>query len=420
VIKAEIEQTRTEMSDTINAIQERLSPQNLLDQAKDTVREATIGRVEEMVSNVTDTAKDTGGNLMQMIKDNPLPAALVGLGLGWLFLKKRDSSPKSEYGYRDASGYRSGTHLGQDYRGDYPYGSRSSGDYSRQSEGIVEQAIDRVKQNPLPAALAGAGLGLMLLNKGDSSSQNRPSSYGYSQGRSEGGIGQAVQNAGEKIGDTAGDVADKVGDVAGRAGDAIGSAAGQVKDTAGDVAGAVAHTAGNVAGGAGDVVGKVLRTVGENPIPAALAGLSIGWLVMQSNNEGQERLEQVGEKVGEVASNAGGAVGDAAGNVADTVKHGAEAAQTGFQRLLMGYPLAAGALAVGVGAAIGLAVPETQKEHEVLGTARDKLMDKAQTVAHDALDKVQEVSDNVMQRVDETASDVQSSIESKVAEGAQA
>jgi hypothetical protein len=43
-------------------------------------------------------------------------------------------------------------------------------------------------------------------------------------------------------------------------------------------------------------------------------------------------------------------------------------------------PLTVGALGVGVGAAIGLAIPETSKEHEVMGEARDTVVEKAQKV----------------------------------------
>jgi hypothetical protein len=420
VIRAEIEQTRSELSGTINAIQEKLSPQNLVEQAKESVRDATIGRVEQMVSDAKDTARESGDNLMQMVRDNPLPAAIVGLGLGWLFMKNRDKSQDWEPRY-ETSRYRSGTYGGGNYGGNYnrDYEYRSGGrSYSGQSEGFVEGTIDKVRQNPLPAALAGAGL-LMLMNKGgdNKTEMNRPYYARYGGYEDEkGGIASTVQQAGEKIGDTAGDVADKVGDVAGRAGDAIGSAAGQVKETVGDVAGGVAHTAGNVAGGTGDVLGKVLRTIGQNPIPAALAGASIGWLWMQSNSEGRQRMHQVGHKVGDVAGSAGEAVGDAAGNVAEGVKHGAEAAQTNFQRLLLGNPLAAGALAVGVGAALGLAVPETEQEHQILGQTKDKLVDTAQMVANTALDKVEEVSQNVLQRVEDTATDATYRVEQQVTE----
>jgi prefoldin subunit 5 len=47
-----------------------------------------------------------------------------------------------------------------------------------------------------------------------------------------------------------------------------------------------------------------------------------------------------------------------------------------------------GTLAVGVGAAVDLAIPETSKEHEVMGEARDNLVDKAQETQQ----KVQQVA----------------------------
>jgi hypothetical protein len=60
-IRAEIEDTRAEMSQTINEIQERLSPEHLMGQVKETVREATIGKVErvmETIGEVTEPARE--------------------------------------------------------------------------------------------------------------------------------------------------------------------------------------------------------------------------------------------------------------------------------------------------------------------------------------------------------------------------
>ncbi|MBW3636145.1 MAG: DUF3618 domain-containing protein, partial [Armatimonadetes bacterium] len=45
-IRDEIEHTRAEMSQTIDELQEKLSPQHIKEQVKDSVREATIGRAE--------------------------------------------------------------------------------------------------------------------------------------------------------------------------------------------------------------------------------------------------------------------------------------------------------------------------------------------------------------------------------------
>src|SRR5690349_17637248 len=46
-LRVEIEQTRAEMSGTIDAIQERLQPSTLIEQAKETAREAASTAVED-------------------------------------------------------------------------------------------------------------------------------------------------------------------------------------------------------------------------------------------------------------------------------------------------------------------------------------------------------------------------------------
>ncbi|HKV37133.1 MAG TPA: DUF3618 domain-containing protein [Pyrinomonadaceae bacterium] len=105
-LRAEIEDTRAEMSQTINEIQERLSPEHLMGQVKETVREATVGKVErvmqragETISEVAEPAWDAMGRAGTAIKDtgvsvgnsmwkNPVPVALIGLGLGMLVMRQ--------------------------------------------------------------------------------------------------------------------------------------------------------------------------------------------------------------------------------------------------------------------------------------------------------------------------------------------
>lgn len=104
-LRADIEDTRADMSQTLNEIQERLSPENLMDQAKEAVREATIGKVEravgqvgETLSAVTEPAREVAGRAGNAIKEvgttvgdqiwkNPIPIALIGLGVGMLVMK---------------------------------------------------------------------------------------------------------------------------------------------------------------------------------------------------------------------------------------------------------------------------------------------------------------------------------------------
>lgn len=487
-IRAGIEQTRTVMSDTINAIQDKLNPQALmeqakdtlhtatsdileqakdtlhdattgiLDNAKDTVREATVGRVEHMVSNATDSAKSTGTGIVDLVKQNPLPAAALGLGLTWLLNRNRGGSSGSRGSYQPQNyggqGYGSGQ---QGYGGqNYGYGQGYSNEQyqgGQGGQGMMDQVVGGIRQNPMPSALAGLGLGWWLMNRQGSSGsggqgQMHPSAYsGYRSTllsaqpypSQSGGVGSAVGRVGDKVGDVAGqagdtvgqiagqvgdkagDVAGTVGDAVGKAGDAVGSAASNVAETAGNVVGAVAQTAGNVAGGTGNVAGSLLKTISDNPLPAALAGISVAYIIMQHNSTAQHTLHQAGhvagnvvstagdtvgtvagaagEAVGNVAGAAGGAVGtaagaagDAVGNVASSVKEGTQQAQTQLQMLLLDNPLAVGAIAAAIGAAVGLAIPETPQEHQLMGQARDALLDRAGTAAQDTLQKVQQVA----------------------------
>ena len=56
--RAQIEHTRSEMGQTIDAIKEKLNPQHLIQEAKETIHDATIGRAQEAVGNAVETAKE--------------------------------------------------------------------------------------------------------------------------------------------------------------------------------------------------------------------------------------------------------------------------------------------------------------------------------------------------------------------------
>ena len=100
-IRAEIDETRSRMSDTLDELGERLNPNVVKERVKDTIREATIGRVEHMARNAADKVNDTGRGMADTIRDNPIPAAMVGVGLAWLLLNGRrsDSGHVAKYRY---------------------------------------------------------------------------------------------------------------------------------------------------------------------------------------------------------------------------------------------------------------------------------------------------------------------------------
>lgn len=74
-IEREIDQTRAEISHTITALQQKLSPGTLLDQA---------------LASVKGGGGDFVGNLGRTIRDNPMPVLLTGAGLTWLMLSERE------------------------------------------------------------------------------------------------------------------------------------------------------------------------------------------------------------------------------------------------------------------------------------------------------------------------------------------
>lgn len=68
-IERDIERTRADMSDTLEAIQQKLSPSNLMDQALEYFQEGPAQAIT---------------NLGEIAARNPVPLALIGLGLGWI------------------------------------------------------------------------------------------------------------------------------------------------------------------------------------------------------------------------------------------------------------------------------------------------------------------------------------------------
>ena len=81
-IEDEIERTRADVGATIDAIQEKLTPGQMMDQALQYVRSSGAG--------------DFGSNLGRAVRDNPLPVALIGIGVAWLAMGGRlrsDHSP---------------------------------------------------------------------------------------------------------------------------------------------------------------------------------------------------------------------------------------------------------------------------------------------------------------------------------------
>ncbi len=274
-IRESIEHTRADMSATIDELQERLSPSYIKEQvkeqvieqyehAKDSIREATIGKVEHMVERFGDSIYETRRGMVETVSANPIPSALVAIGLAWLWMNRRSDQ---DGGYRSRDGAWGDSRRQEGFGRRFASSSRSrrSDDESWTREGEPSRGI---------------------------------------LGRAKAAVGDAMDQAGESASDLAGKARERVSGVIGQA---------------------------------------------------------------------QE----------------------AAGQVAQQAQYQAARVEDRFNSAMQDNPLAVGAAALAIGTAVGLVIPETQKEHKWMGEARDTFIDKAQAVASDVVDKVQQVADKV-------------------------
>lgn len=131
-IRREIERKRAEMDQTVDALERKLSPGQLLDHALWMVRGSDTG---------TEKARAVGSALGGFAKDHPIPVALMSAGAAWLAVERGGDPDVGPGTYARADG-RVGP-----YRGDaLDEGSlRDSRGYSAEGYGDDEGITDRVR-----------------------------------------------------------------------------------------------------------------------------------------------------------------------------------------------------------------------------------------------------------------------------------
>jgi ElaB/YqjD/DUF883 family membrane-anchored ribosome-binding protein len=329
-IRSEIERTRAEMSETLNAIQYRLSPDYLRGQAREKVRDATVGRAKHMAGKAGRKARSLPSALMEKMKDNPLPAALMGLGLGWLMMG--GSKDRSEKRYYSEKRYRQ-------YAPEGWYG--------------VEE------EEYMPESMYHAGL-----EEPGEGVYRAPPYYG-----SEGGydVRQKAHEASGKMKETAESVKERASETVSHARETAGEYASQARETAGQYASQVRETAQEYAGEVREKAGRMAGQV-------------------------RERTEHMGRRVRERA-----------GYYGSEIRHGAERARGGIMDAMEDNPLMVAAATFAVGALVGLILPETRRESELMGDMRDELLERAEETGREAMQKVQRVAGEAQRAAKEEA-----------------
>jgi hypothetical protein len=149
-----IEETRNEMTETVEAIGEKLDPARIVQDAKETVREATVGKVETMAQQATgfageagNTIQQAGGGLVETIKRNPLPAAMAAFGIGWLATHRANTGNGGRSWQQGAYGQQGewGSNTYPGYRVDSDFASRDRDGGTSPGE-VLGAAADKVGQ----------------------------------------------------------------------------------------------------------------------------------------------------------------------------------------------------------------------------------------------------------------------------------
>jgi len=370
-IERQIERTQGAMGGTLDAIQEKLNPGTLMEQARGPVEDtsdhivAAVQRAvresaDHIVDRATEVLRDAPGPLLAQVRgpveevaDHLIARVTVAAEEATDRILEQARATATEAASDIVA--RTGEAVRAATIGKVEHMVQTAGNTTREmaegandtTKGLGSAVLGTIERNPLPAALAAIGLGWLYLKRpkgAAGSGASRP----YTPYPSSRADQAGRRTAGDTVGNAAGAVGDSVGSAAGAVGDAASTTAGAVGDAASTTAGAVGDAMGNV----GDALGSAAGTVGST-VGGATAGMQ-----------------------------------DAARGLVAEVQHQASQVGNGFQKLAQENPLAVGVAGVALGSLIGLLVPETQGERQLMGGARDTVMDKAAGTAQETMDKV--------------------------------
>lgn len=302
-VQERIEATRERMGHTIERIGDRVNPDRVQRELKNRAR----AQVDELKTNVKRKARSTmrdvehgvsekGRGLWATIKDNPIPAGMIGVGAAWLMA--------------NGSGKDDSRHYGDDVYRRYPEGIRDYG-----------------------AAPSGYAPGYAAADE-DLRARAERGTPGAAGAYSSGFTG-AISEPGT------------IGDL-----DEDESRLDEVKERASETADSV-------------------REKGERAMHSA-------------RDKGSDIAHRASEGMHEV--------GDRARHLADEAQHRARRAEHRIEDSVRENPMTAGAVAAALGFAAGMMIPETRKEHEMMGRTRDRVLDRAQETARRAGHKAKEVA----------------------------
>jgi hypothetical protein len=277
-IRSDIDRTRADMDETFSALESKLTPGQILEEAWGLFKGGSSAGATK---------------LLRVVREHPLPAAVIGLGVGWLLVERSRGLDNESGDYGNGRSSYGGSSYGQGLYGRSRYGSSdysefdSGEDWDSESSGKLAAARDKVKD--------------VASNAKD-----------------------AVSSAADTVGEKAGHLKDQALDLGHKA-----------KDQALDLGHKAQNQAGQLKRKAKTQVRRARtgfwQTMEENPLLVGAATLALGvvaGLAIPSTDvedewmgETRDQLVDQAKELGQEALDKGKQV---AGTVVDTVKHEAE------------------------------------------------------------------------------------------------
>jgi len=364
-LRADIERTRNRMSQRIDQIQEQLSPENLKQQAQETVNAVVQDSTAALSDYMKTNSREMATGLAETIRQNPIPAALIGLGVGWLLIEGSGDKRQRPYDARyDRQRYYD-TATGREwqateYNGDAVYrptygtstpdqSARFASQYAQENRGQMaySPAANQTEHSSAPAYSAAD------YQSTNRSAQNRT----YGQGQAP-GYSQAASELKEK---------------AGELGEQISAGAEEARSRVQQVGHQAQAQAEQLREGAHSLADQARDQVD-----------SLGHQVHDYVGQTQEQFAHASHKAERYVQQAGGQL----------------------QHSLQDNPLIFGGIALGIGALLGLALPATKQENQLVGATRDQVVESAKTVLHDAQERAEELVAEVQPKLQETTEKV--------------
>jgi len=333
-IKHEIEHTRSELSDTVAALEDKLAPSQ--------VREAVSAELQLVEDRVRDVLGDQLAQAKALVQAEVAEAKqflregmtdaerMIRTGLGDAKESVRNELKDAMTVARES--VRAAT-LGR-----VETFATTLGDSMNDARDTL---LDTVYKNPLPATLAGVGLAWLLMNRSKSARRSHSGN---------GGNGHSPDYRSHEIGG-------QLGRAVGNVGAAVGNAAHQATGAVADGIQGATDAAGNVLEGASGMLTSAAQAASDGVQHAAHTAKDGASALASSAQQSAKRVEEI------------------------------------FQRQLRERPLAVGAAALAIGTMVGCSLPHTHAEDELMGETRDNLLYRAGDAVHDAAASVANLSE---------------------------